>query len=447
MALAVWVGAATFRLWILPALPLAEAGRIQAAMGRLIAVCFVVLCATSVASLALRIAVMSGEPVFRGLLNAPQVILHTHYGPVWALRPVALVVLIVAWFAARRNALGAAPWVAMLVASAIFGASRSASGHPADAGDFSLQELLDWLHLMAISVWLGGVFLALWIVFPRLPQWVETDPNRAAEFARRFSRSSAIALVVVLATGLYNTFVRLASVASLVNSEYGRTLSVKLVLVACTILVGAINRNVYVKRLCAGRNADVDRARGSEPSPEGSSGGLPAETGGWRSSTYFARNVAIEAGLMISTLIVVGSLLQGMPPHIMPDAHASGASARGADDAFTFGRPAPTSTAPRTVNVELFDAKRCTPDIIRVGPGEIVRFDVTNHGTSDHEFVIGDAAEQQQHEAHHAQMGHMPMGHMDMPDTANSLNLAPGQSKSIVWQFEGIKSFACVSLG
>jgi copper resistance protein D len=442
MALAVWVGAATFRLWIVPALPLGEAGRIQASMERLIAVCFLVLCATSVASLALRIAVMSGEPMFRGLLNAPQVVLHTHYGPVWALRPVALAVLAAAWFAARRNSLTAAPWVAVLVASAIYAASRSASGHPADAGDFSLQELLDWLHLMSISAWLGGVFVSLWIVFPRLPRWVATDPNRAAEFARRFSRSSALALVVVLATGLYNTFVRLASVASLVNSEYGRTLSVKLVLVACTIVVGAINRNVYVRRLCAAPDGVADRAPGGEPLRDERGADVPAEAGGWRSSTYFARNVAVEAGLMISTLIVVGSLLQGMPPHIMPDAHASGASARETDGAFTFGRPAPTSTAPRTVNVELFDANRCVPGIIRVGPGEIVRFDVTNHGTSDHEFVIGDAEEQQQHEAHHAHMGHM-----DMPDMANSLNLAPGQSKSIVWQFEGIKSFACVSLG
>ena len=91
MALAVWIGAATFRVCVLPpALPAAEAGRIHASLVRLLAACLLVLCATSVVLLALRVAVMSGEPVLRGVSMAPQVILHTHYGPVWAIRPVAL---------------------------------------------------------------------------------------------------------------------------------------------------------------------------------------------------------------------------------------------------------------------------------------------------------------------------------------------------------------------
>jgi len=64
--------------------------------------------------------------------------------------------------------------------------------------------------------------------------------------------------------------------------------------------------------------------------------------------------------------------------------------------------------------------------------GETVRFTVTNVGKIRHEFVIGDAAEQREHTK---EMAEMP--DMAMTDEANGVSLAPGETKSIVWQFAG----------
>jgi hypothetical protein len=57
----------------------------------------------------------------------------------------------------------------MLGAGALIALTRSASGHAADWGDWTLAELMDWLHLPG-WLGLGGGLLALaTVVFQRRP--------------------------------------------------------------------------------------------------------------------------------------------------------------------------------------------------------------------------------------------------------------------------------------
>ena len=56
---------------------------------------------------------------FYSFTMAPQVIFHTHYGPVWALRPIALAALFIAWIVARRGAATRWPWIVMLAAGTV----------------------------------------------------------------------------------------------------------------------------------------------------------------------------------------------------------------------------------------------------------------------------------------------------------------------------------------
>ncbi|MGH2661134.1 MAG: cupredoxin domain-containing protein, partial [Actinomycetota bacterium] len=58
----------------------------------------------------------------------------------------------------------------------------------------------------------------------------------------------------------------------------------------------------------------------------------------------------------------------------------------------------------RTVAVSALDSLRFEPAEIRVQSGEMVRFVVTNEGSGEHEFVLGDEATQMEHE------GEMGMG-------------------------------------
>jgi uncharacterized cupredoxin-like copper-binding protein len=83
----------------------------------------------------------------------------------------------------------------------------------------------------------------------------------------------------------------------------------------------------------------------------------------------------------------------------------------------------------RTVRVTGRDTMRFDPASITVKRGETVRFVVTNAGKIEHEFMIGDREEQK---AHDVMMQSTPgMKH----DEANTVSLAPGKTKSLVWTF------------
>jgi copper resistance protein D len=61
----------------------------------------------------------------------PTVLLQTHFGRIWLLRPATLLLL---WIGCRRTRFDFRPGIltAMLIAGAAIAASRSLSGHAAD---------------------------------------------------------------------------------------------------------------------------------------------------------------------------------------------------------------------------------------------------------------------------------------------------------------------------
>lgn len=263
---------------------------------RIIAAAIAVLAASSIVLLVARSATMSGQPVSQALPAVPLVITATHYGHVWLVRPATLVVLWIAWRLCRGSRDASAPWITMLAAFAVFAFGRSASGHAADAGDFGVQEFIDWLHLLSMSVWVGGVFAALLAVFPALRRCTAYDPPRIARFALRLSQSSAIALGMVVASGIYNAWMRLGTLPALVDTAYGRTLCIKLILVGIVIVLGAVNRFVHVRRAVAAADSG------------------DAAPGNAASIRRFSRTVLAESAFMMAVLIAVGFLLTGMPP-------------------------------------------------------------------------------------------------------------------------------------
>lgn len=111
-------------------------------------------------------------------------------------------------------------------------ATFSVSGHPSAASNALLYIAVDAVHLTAIALWVGGVIsLALLI-------GVE-DLN---DETRRFSRIATYAMPVAVVTGVVQSLHLLPSVKSAADTEYGRLLIAKVVLVAITIVIGAAAR-------------------------------------------------------------------------------------------------------------------------------------------------------------------------------------------------------------
>lgn len=98
----------------------------------------------------------------------------------------------------------------------------------------------------------------------------------------------------------------------------------------------------------------------------------------------------------------------------------------------------------RVVRVRGLDTLRFDPAQVAVQVGEPVCFVVTNAGETEHEFVIGDRAMQEQHEQEMASGEGMAGGEMDMAGM-REVKLGPGETKSVTTTFDapGTTMYAC----
>jgi uncharacterized cupredoxin-like copper-binding protein len=128
-------------------------------------------------------------------------------------------------------------------------------------------------------------------------------------------------------------------------------------------------------------------------------------------------------------------LLAALVALAVPGWAASGPAGHGHEGS---GHPGHAAEAARTVRLEARDTA-FDLGVIEVRRGETVRFVVTNKGEVPHEFAIASPEEQA---AHRAMMREMPeMAH----DEANVVTLQPGETKELVWRFDGAGAleFSC----
>ena len=129
------------------------------------------------------------------------------------------------------------------------------AGHAAQTAPRGVSLLLDWLHLVSGSVWLGGLIGLLVL-------WWGLAGTRVAGLRialPRFSNTAFVSVMVLLGTGIGATIIHMPTVASLWQTSYGKAILVKIALLAGAMLVGAVNLLVTVPRLKA---AEGDPGRG-----------------------------------------------------------------------------------------------------------------------------------------------------------------------------------------
>ncbi len=170
---------------------------------------------------------------------------------IW-LSVAAGVAAVAALVAGRRSdrvslaVVGVAAAAAMLV--------RAMGGHAAAAATPAPQITLQWLHFMAIGVWMGGIALALLLI--------RTDratgrpaTRRAAGPADRSAgspRLAGYALAVVLVTGVLRVIEEMGGLSAflhLFRTSYGTTLAIKIAVVTVLIVLGAFNRYRSIPRM------------------------------------------------------------------------------------------------------------------------------------------------------------------------------------------------------
>ncbi len=104
-----------------------------------------------------------------------------------------------------------------------------------------LPVLSDWLHLIGMSFWFGG--LAHLIAGLRILKTTgaEFQARIASLAARRFSTMALPSVGVIGVTGIYSAFLRVGSISALLNTLYGHSLLFKQGFVAALLLIAATN--------------------------------------------------------------------------------------------------------------------------------------------------------------------------------------------------------------
>jgi copper transport protein len=113
-----------------------------------------------------------------------------------------------------------------------------AAGHAAQTSPRGVTVFLDWLHLVAGSIWLGGLvgLFVLWVTVPAA--------RRVAALIVAVPRFSSVALWSVLAllgTGIGETIVHLPVLGALWQTSYGQVILIKIAILAATMPLAATN--------------------------------------------------------------------------------------------------------------------------------------------------------------------------------------------------------------
>jgi copper transport protein len=103
------------------------------------------------------------------------------------------------------------------------------------------------LHLLAMAAWLGGLVVLLTALY-RSPE------ELPAHAVTRFSRLAFTSVVVLVVTGVYQSWRGLGSLDTLTTTTYGRLLTAKLLAVVVLLAAAAYSRR-FTARLAAPRQA------------------------------------------------------------------------------------------------------------------------------------------------------------------------------------------------
>lgn len=200
---------------------------------------WLIFVATGLSDLILQTLTIS-EASFAQLLKEgflAQLLFQTRYGWVWLVR-YALVFIMALLLALQPSS----RWLLATLGSLVL-LSISLSSHSAALESFAyLAVFADWMHLLAASLWIGGL-LQLALFFPALRRLENEERARLmAELVPRFYQWAFISAAVLLLTGFHLTYRHIPNLeAALWATSYGRAFLVKHLLLLALVALAAVN--------------------------------------------------------------------------------------------------------------------------------------------------------------------------------------------------------------
>jgi copper transport protein len=288
-----------------------------ARLGRLLALAIALGVIASVLGVLLQGASAAGVSLWTSLKSSVvESTLESRFGEVWGLRAIDWILLGALLASAQAMGRGVIPELrarsagadapvltrhlprALLALVAIGGIYLAIT--PALAGHASIESPVavffpsDTLHVLAGSVWVGGIACLL-LALPGATRQLEGGERSRLLLAclTRFSPIALGAVVVIAATGVIQAYIDVRSLHGLFDTTYGALIIAKVVLLVCLIGFGWVNRERVIPAL--------ERLVGDGRAP----GGIGA---------LARRTMRGELALMLCVFGVTAALISYAPP-------------------------------------------------------------------------------------------------------------------------------------
>ena len=228
------------------------------------------------------------------------------FGGVWAVR-VLVLLLLVAFLRVWAEGVAAwtrtMAWVAVGVLAAALVVTPALSGHAARGPDAAVGVVVGVVHFSAAAVWFGGLVLLGTCALPG----ADAGLLRAVP---RFSSVAFTAMVVIVVSGMVQSWRQLGSLQALGETAYGRLLLAKVAVFLLLIAVAGRSRVLVRRRLTA--RALVDAAAPHQHAADAASDRLSDDDNGplW----LLRRLVLAEVIIAIVVLAVTALLGIATPP-------------------------------------------------------------------------------------------------------------------------------------
>ena len=174
-------------------------------------------------------------------------VLDVHFGKVWFARTLLWLLggVVLAQVLQRgRFAATSLGWRVGLLAIG-FGLLRTTgmTGHASESAKPGLAQIADFLHVLGICAWFGGLAMLLFGLLSR------RKPDELAAVILRYSKLAMSSVLLIIAAGVVLTWQTLGSAGKLFSTDYGRTLLFKIVVLAVIILAAQGSRSWVNRRL------------------------------------------------------------------------------------------------------------------------------------------------------------------------------------------------------
>lgn len=219
-------------------------------VGRILSAAFVVAVLGNVLALFVQAAMLSDGSL---ISRVADLLTDTRYGKLWIARIALLLVLA----AALKLADWRRPYQNRVIAAVVLGLSLalplpiSMNAHAAALGEGRTTAIVfDWTHIVAAGTWFGGLIVLAGALIR--PFDAKATLGRKSVLAAALPWFSAVALVcwgLLALTGAYAAWLHVGSWEALRTTDYGRTLMVKLALVALVLVLAALNLLLVTRRL------------------------------------------------------------------------------------------------------------------------------------------------------------------------------------------------------